>query len=305
MISTNNVAKLPFKQLNGSKKMDELWINTGTRCNLTCIHCYIDSNPTNDFLEQLTLDDIRDELKTAQKFGVENIYFTGGEPFINKNIIPMIEAAMRITDTTILTNGTKPLRKNIPQLLKIEKSSPYELFLRISLDHYQEARHDLIRGKGKFAETFETVRLLKDSGFENIIITPTAEVYRGTPMTESQARSVYRNLFLNEGIPVEVKVIPAILEMGAQTKRAQAKHEFVRITQSEIENTPEDQLPQCYNGRTVQKIAGQKMILPCPILYEPEYSTGSSLEKSLLIDIPLNHKECYHYCMKSNGKCGN
>ena len=124
MISSNNVAKLPVKQLNGSKKKDELWINTGTRCNLTCIHCYIDSNPTNDFLEQLTLDDIRDELKTAQKFGVENIHFTGGEPFINKNIIPMIEAAMRITDTTILTTGTKPLRKNIPQRSQLEKNSP-------------------------------------------------------------------------------------------------------------------------------------------------------------------------------------
>lgn len=305
MISTNNVAKLPFKQLNGSKKMDELWINTGTRCNLTCIHCYIDSNPKNDFLEQLTVDDIKDELKTAQKFGIDNIYFTGGEPFINKNLISMIEAAMLVAQTTILTNGTKPLRKNISQLLTIIENSPHDLYLRISLDHYQEARHDLIRGKGKFAETFETVRQLHKAGFENIIITPTAEVYRGTSMTENQARSVYRNLFLNEGIPVEVKVIPAILEMGAQTKRAQTKHEFVKITQGEIEDTPEDQLPQCYNGRTIQKIAGQKMILPCPILYEPEYSTGSCLEQSLLKDIPLNHTECYHYCMKNSGKCGN
>ena len=144
----------------------------------------------------------------------------------------MNEAAMLITDTTILTNGTKPLRKNIPQLLKIEKSSPYELFLRISLDHYQEARHDLIRGKGKFAETFETVRLLTDSGFENIIITPTAEVYRGTPMTESQARSVYRTLFLNEGLPGEGKVVPSILETGAHAKRPRPNHSLGSFTKS-------------------------------------------------------------------------
>lgn len=305
MAGTNNIVSLPFKQVNGSKKMDELWINTGSRCNLTCIHCYVDSNPTNDFLNQLTLSDIKEELLTAKTFSVDNIYFTGGEPFINRNILEMIEAALNITDTTILTNGTKPLRKNISGLIELNNHSSNSLFLRISLDHYQPVRHDLIRGQGKFKETYETVRLLYKAGFENVIITPTAEVFRGSSMTESQARRVYLDLFLKEGMSVEVKVIPAILEMGAQSKRARNKHEFVKISQSEIDAMSEEELPQCFNGRSLQKINGEKMVLPCPILYESEFGTGPDLEKSLISDIPLNHKECYHYCIKSNGKCGN
>ncbi len=304
-MNTNNFGKISFKHNNGRKKLDELWINTGSRCNLSCIHCYVDSNPKNDFINQMTHDDIVEELKTAANYGVEQIYFTGGEPFINKEIMLMIESALPIANTTILTNGTKLLRKHIGSIIELGKTMQHELSLRISLDHYQAARHDLIRGNGKFSETFETVRQLADAGFENIIITPTAEVYRGTTLTETHVRRIYRDIFFKEGISVSVKVIPAILEMGAQTKRAEAKHDFVKITQTEIDNTPENILPQCYNGRSIQKIGNKKMVLPCPILYEPQFEMGQSLERSLDDSVALTHTECYHYCMKNKGKCGN
>jgi sulfatase maturation enzyme AslB (radical SAM superfamily) len=57
-----------------------LWFNTGTLCNLTCHHCYIESSPKNDPLAYLTaaeaaryLDEIeRDSLPTSL------IGFTGG-----------------------------------------------------------------------------------------------------------------------------------------------------------------------------------------------------------------------------------
>lgn len=305
LMNSINIGVISFKQKNGIKKIDELWINTGSRCNLSCIHCYVDSNPENDYLNQLSLSDIENELKISKKYGVEHIYFTGGEPFINKNIVTMIEAAIAVADTTILTNGTRPLRKYISQIVMVNGNSRNDLSLRISLDHYQAARHDLIRGNGKFNETFETVRQLYKAGFENVIITPTAEVYRGTNLTESQVKRVYKDLFFKEGISVSVKVIPAILEMGAQTKRAEEKHDFVRVTQSEIDGTPENLLPQCFSGRSIQKVGNKKMVLPCPILYDSQFNMGQDLELSLHDPVALAHKECYHYCMKNNGKCGN
>ncbi|HEV2301392.1 MAG TPA: radical SAM protein, partial [Stellaceae bacterium] len=30
------------------RSLDTLWFNTGTLCNLTCRHCYIESSPKND-----------------------------------------------------------------------------------------------------------------------------------------------------------------------------------------------------------------------------------------------------------------
>ncbi|MGC6492963.1 MAG: radical SAM protein, partial [Myxococcota bacterium] len=38
--------------------LDTLWFNTGTRCNISCTHCYIESTPTNDRLVYLTRDDV-------------------------------------------------------------------------------------------------------------------------------------------------------------------------------------------------------------------------------------------------------
>ncbi|MBI1327298.1 MAG: radical SAM protein, partial [Alphaproteobacteria bacterium] len=68
-----------------------LWFNTGTLCNLACINCYIESTPKNDRLVYLThaevvsyLDEILREKMTTEEIGI-----TGGEPFMNPDIIPI------------------------------------------------------------------------------------------------------------------------------------------------------------------------------------------------------------------------
>ncbi|MGD0434055.1 MAG: radical SAM protein, partial [Acetobacteraceae bacterium] len=42
------------------RRLDTLWFNTGTLCNLTCANCYIESSPRNDRLAWLSVDDVRD-----------------------------------------------------------------------------------------------------------------------------------------------------------------------------------------------------------------------------------------------------
>ena len=39
--------------------LEMLWLNTGTLCNLTCAHCYIESSPRNDRLAYLTRGDVQ------------------------------------------------------------------------------------------------------------------------------------------------------------------------------------------------------------------------------------------------------
>ena len=43
----------------GLSHLDTLWINTGTLCNLSCANCYIESTPTNDRLEYITLAEVQ------------------------------------------------------------------------------------------------------------------------------------------------------------------------------------------------------------------------------------------------------
>ena len=56
----------PARTLDGSpragvalERLETLWFNTGTLCNIACANCYIDSSPTNDALAYLTRADAR------------------------------------------------------------------------------------------------------------------------------------------------------------------------------------------------------------------------------------------------------
>src|SRR5512138_2375968 len=87
--------------------LETLWFNTGTLCNLTCHNCYIESSPRNDQLAYLTLRDVLfylDEI-ARERFPTRLIGFTGGEPFMNRDIIVMLSDALeRGFDTLVLTN---------------------------------------------------------------------------------------------------------------------------------------------------------------------------------------------------------
>ena len=78
------------------RRLETLWFNTGTLCNITCRNCYIESSPKNDALAYLTLADVEaylDEI-SRDRLSVSLIGFTGGEPFMNREIIPILDAAL-------------------------------------------------------------------------------------------------------------------------------------------------------------------------------------------------------------------
>ena len=77
-------------------QLKTLWFNTGTLCNIACSNCYIESTPTNDRLSYLTFDEVTsylDEIQT-QDFATEEIGITGGEPFMNPDIVPIMQACL-------------------------------------------------------------------------------------------------------------------------------------------------------------------------------------------------------------------
>ena len=75
---------------------ETLWFNTGTLCNITCANCYIESSPTNDRLVYITADEVIDYLDqiTERGWPIREIGFTGGEPFMNPEIIGILRASL-------------------------------------------------------------------------------------------------------------------------------------------------------------------------------------------------------------------
>src|SRR5262245_51128899 len=79
------------------ERLETLWFNTGTLCNIACQNCYIESTPRNDRLAYLTLADVTRYLDEIEFLDapVSLIGFTGGEPFMNAGFPAMLEEALR------------------------------------------------------------------------------------------------------------------------------------------------------------------------------------------------------------------
>src|SRR5438309_8292954 len=75
------------------RSLDTLWFNTGTLCNLTCRNCYIESSPRNDRLVYLTAAEVASYLDEIERDGhaTRLIGFTGGEPFMNRELPAMLD----------------------------------------------------------------------------------------------------------------------------------------------------------------------------------------------------------------------
>src|SRR6056297_1258927 len=123
-----------------------LWFNTGTLCNIECVNCYIESSPQNDRLVYLTLADIEpflDELEDAGETGIE-IGFTGGEPFMAPEILPILNAVLARGHTVLmLTNAMQPMMRPRVKGGLIELRDRYgdALTMRVSLDHFSPDLH--------------------------------------------------------------------------------------------------------------------------------------------------------------------
>ena len=95
--------------------LDTLWFNTGTLCNITCSHCYIESSPINDRLSYLTLGDVTHYLDELDQTDTKprEIGFTGGEPFMNPDMIAILATTLaRGFQVLVLTNAMRPMRRS-------------------------------------------------------------------------------------------------------------------------------------------------------------------------------------------------
>ena len=93
---------------------ETLWFNTGTLCNITCANCYIESSPPTTRLVYITEAEVRDFLDQLEtrRWPVREIGFTGGEPFMNPEMIAMARTALeRGFEVLILTNAMRPMMR--------------------------------------------------------------------------------------------------------------------------------------------------------------------------------------------------
>jgi molybdenum cofactor biosynthesis enzyme MoaA len=265
--------------------LDTLWFQVaGTLCNIQCRHCFISSSPTNRAHEMMSLELVRRYLTEAAALGVREYYFTGGEPFLNRELLEMLEATLRQGPATVLTNGLLVREDTARRLRALAEGSEYSLDLRVSIDGWDAASNDPIRGAGTFDRIMAGVAHLAEAGI-NPVLTVT-EACEGAASAAGRAR--FLEFLRSAGLrQPRLKVMP-LLRLGAETERTRAYAEWESLAGRTL-TAEEAEALQCSSSR----MATARGVFVCPILID---SPGARMASSLagaLRPFELSHRACY------------
>jgi len=284
----------------GLTALETLWFNTGTLCNLTCRTCYIESSPRNDRLVYLTraevarfLDEIAREALPTRLIG-----FTGGEPFMNPDLIFMLEDVLaRGFRALVLTNAMKPMRKHRPALLALRARFGDRLTIRVSIDHYDPAVHEQERGRRSWMPALDGLIWLVQNGFT---IDVAGRQLGHEP--EAAVRAGFAALFAQHGIPIDAYDPVRLMLFPAMDPQRDVP-EITTACWGILQKSPDSVM--CASARMVARRRGAErpVVLACTLLaYDPRFELGATLTDAAG-PVSLNHPFCASFCVLGGAAC--
>ena len=287
-------AVVPFEGLS------TLWFNTGTLCNIACTNCYIKSSPKNDALVYLSRDEVRgflDQAAGAQKRPAE-IAFTGGEPFMNPEIMGMLEDSLAAGFAVlVLTNAMKPMQHHQDGLRALNARYPGKLALRVSIDHYDARLHEEIRGPRSWQPAIDGVRWLAANGFDLALA--------GRKLwseTEASLRDGYGRVFGGLGLAIDMQD-PSRLVLFPEMDEFAEVPEISHGCWAILNKSPSDVM--CASSRMIvkRKGAAAPVVISCTLLpYDPGFEMGRTLTEAAR-PVSLNHRHCAKFCVLGGASC--
>jgi len=243
---------------------------------------------------------VRDYLDEIERENLPTrlIGFTGGEPFMNREIIAMLELVLRRgLDCLVLTNAMLPMRKLRATLLDLRDRYGDRLRIRVSLDHHTQAVHEAERGRRSWAPTIDGLVWLVRNGFQTDIAGR-----RFTAETEEELRIGYARLFetldieLDADDPVRLMLFPE-MDPGGDVP------EITTACWGILHKSPDDVM--CASARMVvkRKGAAAPAVLACTLIpYDERFELGQTLVEAS-VAVALNHPYCASFCVLGGAAC--
>ena len=285
-------------------RLETLWFNTGSLCNIECKNCYMKSGPKKDDLSYISLNHVEnfiDEIKlseTTKKINVHEIGFTGGEPFMNPDIIQMLELVLRSGfSALVLSNAMKPIWQKRKELKDLNKKFGDKLKIRVSIDHYLPERHELERGPKSWEPMIRGLGWLIENSF-NVDVAGRTMWDENEPTT----RAEYKKLFDRLGLELDA-FDSARLILFPEMDETVDVPEITTACWGILNVRPDAQM--CANSRMVVLRKGDSLpqVVPCTLLpYDPKFDMGTSL-KGALGPVALNHPHCAKFCVLGGASC--
>jgi molybdenum cofactor biosynthesis enzyme MoaA len=233
-------------------RLRELWLHTGTACNLACPFCHEGSKPGDQRLQGFTLAEIAPILEQAASLGVERFAFTGGEPLILRDIHAILGHALQLRPVLVLTNGTAPFIRRAHQLASL-RGLPHAMSFRISIDYPDEAQHDAGRGLKNFRKALDGLRLLHAAGF---VVGITRQQQPDEDLRAVENR--FRNLLRKQRLPEDLQIV-ALPELGAL-----GSHDLAAAASNADRTLPVT--PACARSRMLIRRDSRLRLVPCPLV---------------------------------------
>jgi MoaA/NifB/PqqE/SkfB family radical SAM enzyme len=280
-----------------AKNIKTLWFNTGTLCNIECKNCYIESSPKNDSLAYLTFEEVKSFIDEAidKNLGTNEIGFTGGEPFMNKDIMKMIDYSLRKhLKVLVLSNAMKPMLNRTKELIKLNHSN---LTIRVSIDHYEKEKHEEIRGKNTYDVMMQGLKWLNENNFNYTLATRLLWNEK-----EEDLRKNFGTFIKNNNLKLDT-YSPKELVTFAEMDEKIDTPEITTSCWNILNKDPNDIM--CSWSRMVVRKKNSKnpSVIACTLLpYADEFDLGETLTNSLQ-KIYLNHKHCSKFCVLGGSSC--
>jgi molybdenum cofactor biosynthesis enzyme MoaA len=280
-----------------ARNIKTLWFNTGTLCNIECKNCYIESSPKNDSLAYLTFEEVKSFIDEAidKNLGTNEIGFTGGEPFMNKDIMKMIDYSLRKRlKVLVLSNAMKPMLNRTKELIKLNHSN---LTIRVSIDHYEKEKHEEIRGKNTYDVMLQGLKWLNENNFNYTLATRLLWNEK-----EEDLRRNFGTFIKNNNLRLDT-YSPKELVTFAEMDEKIDTPEITTSCWDILNKDPNDIM--CSWSRMVVRKKNSKnpSVIACTLLpYANEFDLGETLTNSLQ-KIYLNHKHCSKFCVLGGSSC--
>ena len=254
------------------------YVHLTSACNLHCVGCYSYEDERNK-RESLSTAQVFQILENLKQSGVQKLVFSGGEPFLRKDISEILRYAkgrLRFSSIIVVSNGTLPVEAYI-------KCAPYIDMLNISIDGYAK---DVIylRDSGIMPIIEKNIETLKGIVNLNMIVTLHRKNINDIPK--------YLDLSNRLQVPFTVSLftVPAdnpvfkdfILTDEDYTKLEEMYECFsdVVLTDSALEGDLGCK-EACGAGKTMVSISANGTIYPCHMLQMDEFRIGNALTDSV------------------------
>lgn len=197
---TDPISALPAERRPGYR----LWVYTNFHCNLACDYCCVESSPRTD-PRIFELDDFAQLMDQAVESGVQELFLTGGEPFMLLDLDERLRLATAAMPTTVLTNAMVWSGERKRRLEALPRDG---LTFQISLDSATAELHDRHRGDGSFDRAMDGIRTAIELGFR-IRLAATLGADAGD--SEQKLESLFDSLDLDQ----DQRVVRRIARQGA------------------------------------------------------------------------------------------